>query len=125
MFNFIDIYIFIPASGCEGRDPSALLCPGAYYAVKKALVVLMGVSTYCTGQTVMVTITQPGNYPKLAVAIFGNINIIDLRSSDSCGANSTPPSAPDVSLTKTFPKPSKVVPIGSTKGCSVEPLYSP
>ena len=53
MFNFIDIYIFISVSGCEGRDPSALLCPGAYYAVKKALVVLMGVSTYCTGQTVM------------------------------------------------------------------------
>jgi len=28
MFNFIDIYIFIPMSGWVGRDPSALLCPG-------------------------------------------------------------------------------------------------
>jgi DNA-binding beta-propeller fold protein YncE len=39
-----------------------------------------------------ITITQPGNYPKLAVASFGNINIIDLRSSDSCGGYSTLPS---------------------------------
>jgi hypothetical protein len=44
-----------------------------------------------------ITITQPGNYPKLAVASFGNINIIDLRSSDSCGGYSTLPSTPDVS----------------------------
>jgi len=26
MFNFIDIYIFIPMSGWVGRDPSALYC---------------------------------------------------------------------------------------------------
>ena len=32
------IYNFIPLSGCVCRDPSALLCPGAYDAVKTALV---------------------------------------------------------------------------------------
>ena len=37
MFNFIDIYIFIPVSGCVGRGPRALLCPGTYNAVKTAL----------------------------------------------------------------------------------------
>ena len=31
------IYIFFPASGCVHRGPSALLCPGAYTAVKTAL----------------------------------------------------------------------------------------
>ena len=31
------IYIFIHVSGCVGRGPSALLCPGAYYAAKTAL----------------------------------------------------------------------------------------
>jgi len=36
MFNFIDIYICIPVSGCVGRDHSALLCPGAYNAVPMA-----------------------------------------------------------------------------------------
>jgi hypothetical protein len=34
MFNFIDIYSFIPVSGCVGIGPSALLYPGAYNAVK-------------------------------------------------------------------------------------------
>jgi hypothetical protein len=37
MFNFIDIYSFIPVSGCVGMDPSALLCAGAFDAVKTAL----------------------------------------------------------------------------------------
>jgi hypothetical protein len=37
MFNLIDIYIFIPVSGCVDIDPCAVLCPGAYNAVKKAL----------------------------------------------------------------------------------------
>jgi len=37
MFNFIDNYSFIPVSGCVGRDPSALPCPGAYNAVKTVL----------------------------------------------------------------------------------------
>jgi hypothetical protein len=32
MFNFIDIYSFIPVSDCVGRDPSSLLCPGPYNA---------------------------------------------------------------------------------------------
>ena len=36
MFNFIDNYIFTPVSGCVGRGPSVLLCPGAYNAVKTA-----------------------------------------------------------------------------------------
>jgi len=36
IFNFIDIYICIPVSGCVGRDHSALLCPGAYNAVPMA-----------------------------------------------------------------------------------------
>jgi len=31
----LTIYIFIPVSGCVGRDPSALLCPGTYNAVKR------------------------------------------------------------------------------------------
>ena len=30
-------YMFIPVSGCVGKGPSALLCPGAYNAVKTAL----------------------------------------------------------------------------------------
>jgi len=34
MFNFIDIYSFIPVSGCVGIGPSALLGPGVYNAVK-------------------------------------------------------------------------------------------
>ena len=38
LFNFINIYSFISVSGCVGRAPlSALLCPGAYNAVKMAL----------------------------------------------------------------------------------------
>jgi len=37
MLNFIDIYIFIPVSGCVGSGPSALLFPGAYNAIKMAL----------------------------------------------------------------------------------------
>ena len=39
MFNCIDIYSFIPVSGCLGRGPTALLFPGAYYAIKTALVI--------------------------------------------------------------------------------------
>ena len=31
------IHIFIPVSGCVGKGPSALLCFGAYNAVKTAL----------------------------------------------------------------------------------------
>ena len=34
---FINIYIFIPVSGCVGRSPSALLCSWAYSVVKMAL----------------------------------------------------------------------------------------
>ena len=37
MFNFIDIYSFIPASGCVGMGPNALLYLGVYDAVKTAL----------------------------------------------------------------------------------------
>jgi hypothetical protein len=37
MFKFIDIHSFIPPSGCVGRGPIALLCQGAYNAVKMAL----------------------------------------------------------------------------------------
>ena len=37
MFNFIDIYSFIPVSGCVGMGPSVLFCPGVYIAVKTAL----------------------------------------------------------------------------------------
>jgi hypothetical protein len=32
---------FIPVSGCIGINPSALLCPGSYYAVKAALYVVV------------------------------------------------------------------------------------
>jgi len=39
MFHFIDIYSFIHMSGCVGMGPSALLCPGAYDAVTRALVI--------------------------------------------------------------------------------------
>jgi len=38
MFNFIDIYSFIPVRDCVGMGPSALLFPGAYNAVKTALI---------------------------------------------------------------------------------------
>jgi len=38
MFNFIDIYCFIPVSGCVGMSPSALHCSGVYNAVKTALI---------------------------------------------------------------------------------------
>jgi hypothetical protein len=37
MFKLIDHLDFIPESDCVGRGPSALLCPGVYYAVKTAL----------------------------------------------------------------------------------------
>jgi len=37
MFYFTDIYGFIPLSGCVGMGFSALLCPGAYNAVKTTL----------------------------------------------------------------------------------------
>jgi len=37
MFNFIDICSFIPVSGFAGIGPSVLLCPGAFDAVKMAL----------------------------------------------------------------------------------------
>ena len=37
MFNFIDIYSFIPVSGCVGMGPSALFCPGVYITVTMAL----------------------------------------------------------------------------------------
>jgi len=37
MFNFIDIYSFIPMSDCVGRDLSSLLCSGPYNAAMTAL----------------------------------------------------------------------------------------
>jgi len=37
MFNFIDIYSFIPVSDFVGRGPSSLLYPVAYYAVNTTL----------------------------------------------------------------------------------------
>jgi hypothetical protein len=39
MFNFININSFLPVSVCVGRYPSALLCSGAYNAVKTVLYV--------------------------------------------------------------------------------------
>jgi hypothetical protein len=36
-YILVTTYIFIPVSGCVGRGPSALLCLGAYDAVKTAL----------------------------------------------------------------------------------------
>ena len=38
MVDFIDIYSFIPVSGCVDMGTIALLCPGAYNVVKTALV---------------------------------------------------------------------------------------
>ena len=38
MFNSIDVCRLIHVSGCVGMGSSVLLCPGAYYAVKTALV---------------------------------------------------------------------------------------
>jgi len=38
MFNFIHIYNVILLSFCVGMGTSALLCPGAYNAVKTALI---------------------------------------------------------------------------------------
>jgi len=37
MFNFIDIYSFIPVSSCVDMGPRALLYPGFHSAVKTAL----------------------------------------------------------------------------------------
>ena len=37
LFKLIDHLDFIPESDSVGRGPSALLCPGVYYAVKTAL----------------------------------------------------------------------------------------
>ena len=36
-FNFIEIYSFIPVSGCVGFDTNALRCPGACNAVKTVM----------------------------------------------------------------------------------------
>jgi hypothetical protein len=47
MFNFIDISFFIPVSGCVGRDPSVLLCPGAYDTFKTALPTTKGQVSKC------------------------------------------------------------------------------
>jgi len=49
MFNFINS--FIHASGCVGMDPSALLFPRAYNAVKTALpaIALLSSQTALTG----------------------------------------------------------------------------
>jgi hypothetical protein len=41
MFNFIDIYIFIPVSGCIGRDPCGLLCPGPIMMLKHMLFICL------------------------------------------------------------------------------------
>jgi hypothetical protein len=38
MFNFIEMYSFIPVSGGVGMGTSALLCPGAYNVIKTALI---------------------------------------------------------------------------------------
>ena len=40
-FILLTIYIVIHVSGCVGRGPSALLCPGDYDAVKSVLVRLV------------------------------------------------------------------------------------
>ena len=37
IFDLIDIYSFIPVSGCVGMGPSSLFCPGAFNAVKTTL----------------------------------------------------------------------------------------
>ena len=46
MFNFIDIYNFIPVNGCVGVGPSATLCPRAYNAVKTALLTMEVLCSY-------------------------------------------------------------------------------
>ena len=38
LLKIMTIYISILVSGCVGRSPSALICPGAYNAVKTALI---------------------------------------------------------------------------------------
>ena len=35
MFNFIDIYSFIPLSGCVGMGPSALFCRGSILLLRR------------------------------------------------------------------------------------------
>ena len=42
MFNSIDMYSFIPVSGCVGMGTSTLLYTGAYNAVKMALSNIFG-----------------------------------------------------------------------------------
>ena len=39
MFNFIDLYSFIPVSGCVGRSPSILLCSGTRMLLRQPWVV--------------------------------------------------------------------------------------
>ena len=46
MFNFIEIYSFIPVSGCVGLGTSALCCPGAYSTVKTVLYVVISPSVF-------------------------------------------------------------------------------
>ena len=46
MFNFINIYSFISVSVCVGKGPSALLCPGAYYAVKTSCLYILLVQMF-------------------------------------------------------------------------------
>jgi hypothetical protein len=43
MFNFFDIYSFIPASGCVGMGPSVQLCLGASNPVKTALLLIIDI----------------------------------------------------------------------------------
>ena len=38
MFNFIDIYIVIPVSGCVVKGPSALLYPGSMMLLRRSWV---------------------------------------------------------------------------------------
>ena len=67
MFNFIDIYIFIPVSGCVGIGPCAQLCRGPimfnfidiYSFIPASGCVGMGPgSLFCRGPTML--LRRPG-----------------------------------------------------------------
>ena len=54
MFNFIDIYIFIPVSGCEGRDTSLLICLGP--------IMLLRQPCRCKAKLCPMKLCPPGQY---------------------------------------------------------------
>ena len=66
MFNFIDIYSFIPVSSCVDMGPRVLFCPGAYNIVKMALNII-SVKYYPVGKFMQSNYVH--HVPRVGVAI--------------------------------------------------------